>query len=93
MTDQLIRRRVTVHGRVQGVFFRDRMRACADRHGVAGWVRNCTDGSVQAVLEGEPAAVDRVIEFCSVGPRAATVERIEVSESEPPEGLSGFEIR
>ncbi len=93
MTEQLIRRRVTVHGRVQGVFFRDRTRACADRNGVAGWVRNCRDGTVEAVLEGDPAAVERVIEFCSVGSRGATVDRIEISESEPPEGLSGFEIR
>ena len=52
-----MRRRVIVHGFVQGVFFRDSVRRLADRHGVAGWVRNTGDGSVEAVLEGSPEAV------------------------------------
>jgi acylphosphatase len=61
------------------------------QHGVAGWVRNNWDGTVEAVFEGEPDAVERLVEFCRQGPRGAQVERIEVHEEEP-EGLSGFDV-
>ena len=87
----MIRRRVVVHGHVQGVFFRDSTRRLAEREGVAGWVRNNRDGSVEAVFEGGPDAVERLLALASEGPRGAQVERIEVSEEEP-EGLSGFEV-
>ena len=86
-----VRRRVVVHGRVQGVFFRDSTRERARAHGVAGWARNRPDGAVEAVLEGDRDAVERVLRFCETGPPQAAVERVEVSE-ETPEGLSGFEI-
>jgi acylphosphatase len=59
---------------------------------VAGWVRNNWDGTVEAVFEGEPDAVERLVDFCRKGPRGAQVERIEVHEEEP-EGLSGFAVR
>lgn len=59
---------------------------------MAGWVRNNWDGTVEAVLEGEPEAVERVVEFCRGGPRGAQVERIEVYDEEP-EGLSRFDVR
>lgn len=88
----MVRRHVVVHGRVQGVFFRDSTRERAQAHGVAGWVANRPDGAVEAVLEGEPDAVDRVVRFLETGPPRADVERIETSE-EPPEGLSGFSVR
>jgi acylphosphatase len=88
----MIRRRVTVHGRVQGVFFRDSARERANAHGVSGWARNMPDGSVEAVLEGEPEAVQHVVRFLQSGPPHAAVERIDVEEEEP-EGLSGFSIR
>lgn len=87
----MIRRHVIVHGRVQGVFFRDTTRRKASTHGVAGWVRNREDGTVAAVFEGEPGQVGAMIEFCRTGPRGAAVERIEVTE-EQPEGLSGFQV-
>jgi acylphosphatase len=87
-----IRRRVVVHGRVQGVFFRDSTQREASRRGLAGWVTNRGDGAVEAVFEGSPDDVDALIEFCESGPRAADVERMETSEEEP-EGLSGFEVR
>jgi acylphosphatase len=87
-----IRRRLLVHGRVQGVFFRDSTRDRARRDGVAGWARNCPDGTVEVVLEGGPDAVARVAAFCERGPRGAQVERIEASD-ERSEGLHGFEIR
>jgi acylphosphatase len=87
-----VRRRVRVHGRVQGVFFRDSTRERANAHGVAGWARNMPDGSVEAVLEGDPEAVQRVLRFLQSGPRHARVQRVEVDDEEP-EGLSGFSIR
>ena len=92
VSDEVIRRRVTVHGRVQGVFFRDSTRERATAHGVNGWARNMPDGSVEAVLEGEPEAVQQVVRFLQSGPPHADVERIDVNE-EDPEGLSGFSIR
>jgi acylphosphatase len=88
----VIRRRVVVHGYVQGVFFRDTMRRLAERHGVAGWARNNSDGTVEAVFEGAPEAVERLVEFAREGPRGASVARVEVFD-ESPEGLAGFAIR
>jgi acylphosphatase len=82
---------VTVHGHVQGVFFRDSVRRLAAQHGVAGWVRNTWDGTVDAVFEGEHEDVERLVDFCREGPRGARVERVDV-EDEPVEGLSGFQV-
>jgi len=92
MPADVIRRRVVIHGRVQGVFFRDSTRERASAHGVAGWVRNRSDGAVEAVLEGPREAVERVLRFVETGPPPAQVDAVDVSEEEP-EGLSGFEIR
>jgi acylphosphatase len=88
----VIRRRVIVHGRVQGVFFRDTARRLAEQRGIAGWARNAPDGTVEAVFEGEPEAVERLVAFCREGPRGAAVERVQVFDEEP-DGLSGFSIR
>ena len=87
-----IRRRVVVHGYVQGVFFRDSTRDVARRHGVAGWVRNRSDGTVEAVFEGDSGAVDALVDFARSGPSHADVERVEI-EDEQAEGLEGFEVR
>jgi acylphosphatase len=87
----VIRRRVIVHGRVQGVFFRDTVRTQALRRGVAGWVRNNRDGTVEAVFEGDPEAVERLVELSREGPRGAWVERVDVFDEEP-ERLSGFRV-
>jgi acylphosphatase len=87
-----VRRRVVVHGGVQGVFFRDTTRRQAASRGVAGWVSNRPDGAVEAVFEGEPDAVEALVRFAHEGPRGAAVERVEVTEEEP-EGLSGFGVR
>jgi len=92
MQGSLIRRRAVVRGRVQGVFFRHTTRERARAHGVAGWVRNRPDGSVEAVLEGPLEAVERVLRFLQTGPPQARVDGVDVSE-EDPQGLSGFEIR
>jgi acylphosphatase len=89
---EVVRRRVVVHGHVQGVFFRDTTRREASRRGVAGWVANRPDGAVEAVFEGPPGEVDAMISFCRSGPRGADVEGVEAS-AEEPEGLAGFEVR
>jgi acylphosphatase len=83
---------VIIHGRVQGVFFRDTVRRQASSRGVAGWVRNRPDGTVEAVFEGEPDAVEAMVGLCRSGPRGAQVERVEVEEEEP-QRLAGFEVR
>ena len=88
----MIRRRVVAHGRVQGVFFRDSTRREAQAAGVAGWVRNRSDGAVEAVFEGDEDAVERMVEFVRKGPGHADVDDVEVSDEEP-EGLSGFDVR
>jgi acylphosphatase len=87
-----VRRRVVVHGHVQGVFFRDTARRLAVRHGVVGWIRNNRDGTVEAVLEGEPEAVKRLVDFCRTGPRGAVVDDVDVSD-EAPGGNTGFAVR
>jgi len=88
----VIRRRVTVHGSVQGVGFRFSVARAAQSRGVAGWVSNRPDGTVEAVFEGEPEAVDSLVRLCRGGPRGAVVDRVEVVEEEP-EGLRSFRIR
>lgn len=87
-----VRRRVVARGRVQGVFFRDATQRRASSCGVAGWVSNRADGAVEAVFEGEPDAVESLVEFMREGPRSAEVSDVEVSDEEP-EGLSSFEVR
>ena len=88
----MIRRRVVVHGQVQGVFFRDSTRRLAQQRGVSGWVANRWDGTVEAVFEGEPEAVERLVAFCRDGPRGAQVTSVDVTDEEP-EGVSGFDVR
>lgn len=88
----MIRRSVVVHGRVQGVFFRDSCRGEADQHGVSGWVSNRPDDTVAAVFEGEPEAVDALIEWVRHGPPGAEVSSVDVTK-EDPVGASGFEVR
>jgi acylphosphatase len=87
-----VRSHVVVHGRVQGVFFRDSCRREADARGVAGWITNRPDGAVEAVFEGDSEPVAALVEFCRRGPRSADVDSVEES-SEEPEGLSGFQVR
>ena len=88
----MIRRRVVVHGHVQGVFFRDTVRRLAQQRGVAGWISNRWDGAVEAVFEGDEESVERLVEFSRRGPRGAQVESVEVADEEP-EGLQGFNVR
>jgi acylphosphatase len=87
----VVRRRVIVRGRVQGVFFRDSVRRLAAERAVAGTAVNRGDGAVEAVFEGEPGAVEALVDFCRRGPAGARVEGIDVVDEEP-EGLQGFRI-
>lgn len=87
----MVRRRLVIHGRVQGVFFRDSLRRLAEQEGVAGWARNTWEGTVEVVLEGETDAVERVVGFAREGPEGAHVDRVDVADEEP-EGLRGFAI-
>lgn len=88
----VVRRRVVVTGRVQGVFFRDSARREAARLGVTGWVRNRDDGSVEAVYEGAVDAVEAMVAWSRVGPPSATVTAVTVTD-EPPEHLRTFTVR
>ena len=86
------RARVIVHGRVQGVWFRESTRREADMRRVDGWVRNRYDGTVEAVFEGEAHAVAQMVAWCRNGPDRADVTEIEVFEDEPA-GVPGFVVR
>jgi acylphosphatase len=88
----VVRYRVLISGRVQGVFFRASCREMAEQHGVNGWVRNLPDGSVEAVFEGPAGNVGRMVEWSHHGPGPAVVEDVRV-QAEPPEGISGFQVR
>ena len=88
---EVIRRRVVVHGLVQGVFFRDSARQQAERLQVAGSVRNAPDGTVVAVYEGAPDAVEQMIAWSRRGPSRAHVDHIKVSP-EAPKGDAGFTV-
>ncbi len=82
--------RLVIHGRVQGVFFRESMRREAESLKIAGWVRNRSDGKVEAVVHGEPEILDLLVKWAHRGPELAYVERVEI---EPCDGnFSDFEI-
>ena len=86
-----MRRRVLVSGLVQGVWFRESCRRRAESLGLAGWVGNRPDGSVEAVFEGPAPAVAEAVEWCRTGPPSARVTAVETFR-EPPAGVEGFRI-
>ncbi len=88
----VVRYRVLISGRVQGVFFRDTLRRLAEQSGVTGWVRNLPDGRIEAVFEGPDEEVLRLVEWAHNGPRLAEVDDVAV-QSEPPEGLAAFLVK
>jgi acylphosphatase len=89
--NDLVRRRVIVRGRVQGVWFRESCRERAEAEGVTGWVRNLPDGRVEACFEGQPAAVDALVAWSREGPRRAHVVGVEVHD-EAPRGAGDFVV-
>jgi len=88
---ETVRTRVVVEGRVQGVWFRESTRRMAEEIGVAGWVRNLPGGSVEAVFEGDSAAVARAVEWARRGPERAVVTALQ-EFAEEPEGLDAFRV-
>jgi acylphosphatase len=78
---EAVTRRMVARGRVQGVWFRESMRQEAERLGLTGWVRNRLDGSVEAVVQGTPEAVQAMVRWAGRGPRDAQVKSLEVSEA------------
>jgi acylphosphatase len=86
----MIARRVVIHGLVQGVGYRDAMVAAAERHGVAGWVRNSAGGTVEALVQGSPEDVDAVLAWCWRGPRLARVTAVEAAAAEIAPALRAF---
>lgn len=84
-------RRAVVHGVVQGVGFRWRCAEEARRLGVKGWCRNRWDGTVEVHLEGDPAAVQELVDWLHRGPRSAVVSRVEVEETAAG-GFVGFDV-
>jgi acylphosphatase len=82
--------RLVIHGRVQGIFFRDAMRREAQKLGITGWVRNRNDDTVEAAVQGEPAAMDAIVRWAHQDPRHAQVERVVI---EPDDGsYNSFEV-
>jgi acylphosphatase len=87
-----VRRRIVVHGRVQGVWFRESARRRAEQLGLSGWVRNRPDGAVESEVEGSPDELEVFVSWFGHGPPDARVERIEVEELET-HGDTRFDIR
>jgi acylphosphatase len=93
MTEDMTRVHATLSGRVQGVFFRAETRDAARRNGVSGWVRNMSDGRVEAVFEGQAEDVDQVVQWCRSGPAHARVDDIHLQEESYRGEFDGFSIR
>jgi acylphosphatase len=85
-------RRLVIRGRVQGVGYRYALLDAAAALGVSGWVRNRRDGSVEALVQGDPAQIDAIVAWCRQGPPAARVSEVEVLAT-VGEAQSGFELR
>lgn len=85
--------RAVISGRVQGVWFRGWTERQARARGLDGWVRNCPDGTVEALFSGKPEAVDAMIEDCWAGPPAAKVVAIETFDAAPPDSQGFAHLR
>jgi acylphosphatase len=89
----MITQRLSIRGRVQGVGFRYALQEEARRRGIAGWVRNRTDGSVEALLQGAPEGVAEVIAWARRGPPASRVDEVKVDPAEAEALHGGFDLR
>jgi len=89
----MIRAHIHIYGRVQGVGFRSSTRRKANQLGLKGWVRNLSDGSVEAVVEGEEERVEQLINWCHRGPSLANVRRVEVDKGEAKGEFTRFRVK
>lgn len=89
----MARAHIHISGRVQGVFFRYETQALAEKIGVKGWVRNTSDGGVEAVFEGEKEKVEQMLDFCRSGPPGANVMDVKVEWESYRGKFSSFNIR
>lgn len=89
----IVSAKVRISGRVQGVWFRQSTREQAAGLGVTGWCRNCPDGGVEAVFQGEQEVVQRIIDWCHEGPKMARVDQVNVAWLNASDGFDDFEIR
>lgn len=90
MTNQRVR--IFVKGKVQGVFFRQALKVKAKQHGILGWVKNLTDGRVEAVLEGDIENVNILVEWCHAGPANSRVEDVEIRNENFTNEFSKFDV-
>jgi acylphosphatase len=91
--DDLVRVRIAVHGRVQGVWYRGSTRSTAERLGVVGWAQNLADGSVEVLAQGPRDAVDQLVAWCRNGPPGARVDRVATRYEIVQDDLRDFRIR
>jgi len=84
---------VIISGRVQGVFFRVNTKQKAEQLGLFGWVRNTSNGNVEAVFEGEQEQIKEMLKWCHNGPSMAHVENVEIKNQDSTNGFDGFSIR
>lgn len=89
----IVRVKVIIDGRVQGVNFRWYTQRRARELGLTGWIRNLTDGRVEALFEGEETAVEQALEWCKVGPPHAKVDTVAILYEEPEGRFDGFNVR
>jgi len=89
----IVRAHLFIKGRVQGVGYRAFTVRIASNKGLAGWVRNLYGDGVEAVFEGDRAAIEAAIKRCGEGPPVSIVSEIDVTWTEPPEGLTDFSVR
>ncbi len=87
------RAHITIHGKVQEVFFRAYMEDKAQSHNLTGWIKNCFDGTVEVVLEGNEDDVKQVVEWAHTGPSNAEVKKVDVSWEKPTNEFSEFSIQ
>ena len=85
--------KITIHGRVQGVFFRDSAKRKAEQIGIFGWVKNAVGGTVEILAQGEPEKLNEFIQWCKKGPQGAKVERVEVEKVNNEKDFKNFGIK
>ena len=90
--EEYVRAHVIIRGRVQGVFFRMETQRAAERYGVSGWVRNKSDGTVEAVFEGKKSDTKAALQWCHEGPAFASVESVEVEWEDYRGEPAGFQV-